>query len=218
MFLLVLTNSVAFAEESAPPSLSINFGDTSSTDETCAITDDKADPVGFNPDQDQETEISFTTNCSLKIKLSILDSEDKEVLVLVDNVEKSADTYKHTWNGTTNNSDGGTFVANGTYKYEIIASDIDSGTEVDKAESDINVIIATEEETEEENSSDSDSNTEDSSSNNSSDDSSSSDDDATLALQNTQEGITSETGPGILIYGLFPVIGAVYGHKRRKKN
>ena len=44
------------------------------------------------------------------------------------------------------------------------------------------------------------------------------DDEATEVLQNTDDGTTSETGPGVLIYGVFPVLGLLYNRKKRRNN
>jgi len=199
IFLLVLSNTVAFADD--PPSLSITLGSDSDDSDGCEIKDDEADPVGFNPQQEEETTIKFTTTCDLKITVNILDSDDKEVLALVEDVEKSADDYEYSWNGTTSNSSSGEYVDSGEYKYQIIGSDVDSGTEVDTVEGDINIVVWEEEEEVEEEEEEEDT-----------------DDDATLALQNTEEGTTSETGPGILIYGALPVLSIFYRRRKRSKN
>ena len=203
IILVVLSNTLAFAEEGdGPPSLAINLvASNSTTDSECKITEDKAEPVGFNPDQNETTKISFTINCDLLIELNILDSSKNKVVNIIDDEEKSAKDHEITWDGTINNS-GGAYVDNGTYEYQIIAKNTDSKEEVDKVEGDINVIIAapttpttpttpTVPTT---------------------------DDQGTVSLQNTATGTTAETGPGILIYGVFPVLGALYSRRKAKKN
>ncbi len=191
IILVILSNTLAFASEhDGPPSLSITLESSGSSE--CKITEDKAYPVGFNPDQNEETKISFTINCDLLIELNILDLSKNKIVTIVDDEEKSAKEHEFTWDGTINNS-GGAYVDNGAYQYQIIAKNIESKEEVDKAEGDINVIIAGTPATP-------------------------TDDQATISLQNTATGTTAETGPGILIYGVFPILGALYNRRKAKKN
>jgi flagellar hook assembly protein FlgD len=186
----------------------ITITDEESSSNACAdpITDDEADPVGFNPGQGEETEVKFTLNCSVLIELNILDSDDEIVVTLIDNVEKSATDHSLPWYGTANNSSSGESVESGTYQYQIIAKDIDSDEELETEEGDINVIVI-EEDPPEEDPPEEDPPEEDPP-----------DDEATEVLQNTDDGTTSETGPGILIYGIFPVLGVLYNRKKRRRN
>jgi len=197
IILVVLSNTLAFAEEGdGPPSLAINLvASNSTTDSECKITEDKAEPVGFNPDQNETTKISFTINCDLLIELNILDSSKNKVVNIIDDEEKSAKDHEVTWDGTINNA-GGAYVDNGTYEYQIIAKNTDSKEEEDKVEGDINVIIAAP----------------------TTPTTPTTDDQGTVSLQNTTTGTTAETGPGILIYGVFPVLGALYNRRKAKKN
>ena len=101
------------------------------------ITDDEADPAGFNPGNGEETAIKFTLTCSVVIELNIIDSDDKIVVALIDNVEKSATDHSFSWYGTANNSSTGDSVESGTYQYQIIAKDIDSDEEIETEEGSI---------------------------------------------------------------------------------
>ncbi len=180
-------------------SLSVQISMAESTTECAAqITNHEAKPAGFNSYEEESTLIRFSINCNVLIELNILDSSNNQVLSIVDNIEKSPNDYEYSWNGTFNNLRGGAYVSTGQYQYEIIAKDIESGEVIDVVKNIINLIVIEEETKEEVKEANRDA--------------------ASMALQNTSEGSTAETGPEVLIYTMLPASGVLYHRKRRAKN
>ena len=82
------SNLVSYADET-PPTMDLDLSAIlANSDCSKPITEHKVDPIGFNPGQGEETKVQFNLSCSSIIKLSILNMDGREIITLIDNVEK----------------------------------------------------------------------------------------------------------------------------------
>lgn len=196
-------------DEEAPPSVEINIpaeeGDTDgppsldlSLPDNIRITSHDVYPEGFNP-LNTETEISYSISDDAEMTVKIVDEDEDTVVVLVDNEDEDEGSHVIEWDGA-NTSD--VLVDPGDYQYEIIAKHPDTHEIEDMAEGDITVIYTS---TTPRPSGQQGSGVDQIQAR------------ATVALQNSATGSVSETGPGILIYGLLPIAGYILARKKIKK-
>lgn len=162
------------------------------------ITNDSVDPRTFNPLTTDAT-IKYRISGPAKVDVEIFDSRGQKVAVLSNNQQLAAGEYSVKWKGTQNNQQNGTIVSTGEYTYKITAKDPNSGIAQATKQGSITVSYANV-----------------ASENRPQPQPVRPQDPAgTLVLQNMQSGRTSDTGPAILLYSLFPVAGYLYS--RRKK-
>ena len=100
------------------------------------------------------------------------------------------------WYGTEDNEENGDSIPVGNYKFKIIAKNTSTEEIEDTAEGAIEIVTTADRPDQPDNSG-------------------TTDDDATMVVTNATSGQTSQTGPGILIYFLFP-LGAYIISKRKK--
>lgn len=199
----VLFSGIAFAVESdSPPSLELDMPpsldappESGSENDEIEITNAIADPDSFDPTS-AFTEIKYEINKDAIIEIKILKPNNDTVITLVDDVEKDAGEQEVKWYGRENNNEDGDSIPIGNYKFKIIAKNTATEATEDTAEGTIEIVAATERPDQP----DSDGST---------------DDDATMVVTNATSGNTAETGPGVLIYFLFPLAG--YLITKRKK-
>jgi hypothetical protein len=180
-------------------------------DSLIKITQHEADPDYFNPTT-EETEIEYTISEDAILEITIVNISDQELVKLLDDEEVDEGSGEIIWLGTDDNTVGGTVLPAGVYKYKIKAKNVDTEATEDTEEGTVTLAyteVAVEGDSEDPESETSTDNTSDS------DTGSSSESDAIMAMTNTVSGETSETGPGVLIYSIFPVIGIFVA--RRKK-
>ena len=173
---------------------------------TAKITKVSVSPQAFNPSIDN-TKINYSTSLKSLVDIKITDSFGQTVGNLVDNQSLSAGTYYVIWYGTINNKQGGTVLHSGTYHYKIVTKNTKTNKVEDSKEGDINLIFAAQDQVVDP--------TPIYTAPATTPAAQSAQTNATLVLQNTQKGKTPKTGPDILIYGAFPVIG--YFLSRRRK-
>lgn len=202
-------------DSDAPPSLSIKIDtpknpenpdppknpDPPASGGTLKITKADAYPKGFNPTV-SESKISYEVNKDAVIEIKITDSNSLNVAKLVENKKITAGEYFVNWKGTSNNEQNGVILAPGTYKYKILAKDPVTSEVKDTAEGEINLIysvpktegpgtvqppvVIDKQQAK-----------------------------ATQTLNNSTSGKTAKTGPGILIYAIFPLVGYIITRKKK---
>lgn len=200
-----MLSSAAFAVESdAPPSLeldlppSLDAPSASENDDEIEITNAQADPDSFNPLQ-AYTEIKYEISKDAIIEIKILKPNNDTVITLVDDEQEDAGENTVKWYGRENNQENGDSVPAGNYKFKIIAKNTTTEATEDTAEGAIEIIATVDRPDQPGNGGTTDGNQ----------------NQATMTLQNSASGHTAGTGPGVLIYFLFPLGG--YLITKRKK-
>lgn len=189
-------------EDDSPPKLTISQPGSEDI-----ILEAKAYPKGFNP-LTSKTQITYKLSKAAKIDIKIVDLSGAEIIKIVDDKELEKGEWFVFWEGTKDNSPTGQIVEIGTYKYIINAKDTESGELLDTAEGELNIVYEL------------------SNSNPGNpakpvntlppqqNGGGSANAAGTIALQKATTGKTSETGPGVLIYFLFPIGGLLYSKIR----
>lgn len=200
--LLVLSGTAFAAESDTPPSLELDLPpsldappESESENDEIEITNAQADPDSFDPIA-AYTEIKYEINKNAIIEIKILKLNNDTVITLVDDEEENAGENKVKWYGRENNEENGDSVPVGNYKFKIIAKNTTTEATEDTAEGTIEIVATTDRP-------------------NQPDNDGSTDDDATMVVTNAASGQTAQTGPGVLIYFLFP-LGAYLIAKRKK--
>lgn len=185
----------------APPGTTPPGGDQGSGN--LKITKHSAFPVGFNP-LVNETKISYTISAKAEVEIRILTQSGVTITTLVDNKVLDKGEYFVWWDGTNSANGNGKVVDPATYQYKITAKDPNNGTVKDVKTGNINVVYIKSADFEN-----------GSSSavtvppvNNQAQ--------ATVAMQGATGGKTAGTGPGILIYALFPLGGYFISRYKKK--
>lgn len=206
-----LDDALGGQQNDAPPN--VNLGDAlgnqqdnnsnngSNNSNEIDITRDTISPKIFNPSVD-ETTLKFTLNKDARVDVEIKDRVNQTVATLASNQLLTAGEYEAKWNGTTNNERGGTIVPNGDYSYKITAKNPNTGLAKDTATGTVTVRYAVPEQRQ---------------NNFQNFDNSQNQAASTLAIQNRPSGRTSETGPGILLYGIFPLAGWVAARRKQTR-
>ncbi|MEK7086009.1 MAG: hypothetical protein AAB953_03275 [Patescibacteria group bacterium] len=225
IFLLIfgIGNQLVFAvNDDTPPSLNIDTGSGSDNDSPPSIVIDmngnnngnagnsdntkikitKADafPKGFNPTV-TNTKITYAINKEAIIEIKIVDSSGQTVVKLIDDKKISKGEYFVNWYGTTDNEEGGPVVKTGTYQYKILAKNTQTKAVEDTADDEINLIYFTLEDMPKDDGKSDEVVNKDQA-------------DATMTLNNSKSGKTAETGPGVIIYSIFPIIGYFLSRKK----
>ena len=182
------------------------------------ITRHEADPDYFNPTI-EDTEIEYTLSKDAVLEIVINNASDQEQIKLLDDEEVDEGEGEVVWNGTDDNDEKGTVLPAGLYKYKIKAKNTDTEATEDTEEGYITLAyteVTQSTSTTPESESSTDSSTD---STESTDSSASSDDnsEAVQAMTNTTTGETSDTGPGVLIYAAFPLMGILLTKRKRKR-
>lgn len=222
-----------------PPSFSLSVSEDDETKLTTTgsgikLTSVSAAPKSFNALID-ETKISYTLSSQAIVEMKIIDQNNETIVQLLDNQTINAGDYFIRWNGTKDNKSSGIAVSAGKYKYRIIAKNPTTTAVADTSEGDIDVFTIT-------TASSSSSSLSNSAAVNSSGGtaylpslynatgptttgsyypsnvSAYNQPGATISLQNSSKGKTAGTGPGILIYSIFPLAGYFMSRKKTKKS
>jgi len=168
-------------------------------------------PVGFNP-LVNEAKISYNLSQGAKVEVSIIDNGGNVVVTLIDKVLPGG-AHEVWWNGTNAIDNSGKVVESGEYAYKIIVRDPSTNAITDTQTGKINAIY-------------SNSNQDFEGSNNqavippvttapvATNQISTETVEASVALNSATTGKTAETGPSMLIYTAFPLVGYII---RRKK-
>lgn len=193
-------------DDDAPPGINGDIftdedANDATNDEEIDLLSHSVTPVGFNPYNGGEAEISYEIQGSAVVKVDIINSNGVKILTLVDEENQSGENSV-TWNGTSTNTASGSIVTQGNYTYQISLFDPADDSLVSTAQGEINVNYAAENDGAD-NLSDLDAVDNDQN-------------DAVMATQNDFSGNTAETGPGMLIYLLSPILG--YAYVKFKKN
>ncbi len=180
------------------------------------ITDIDIDPDQFNPTM-EEAKITFSLNGDAEIEMEIIDESNEPVIELFQGDLMAGDHFGF-WNGTDELDDSGDLVTEGTYFYKITARDNDSGDVLDIATGQVTVEYQDDFENGGQQQTPESVNTTNSSNSQPSPQpvNQQTQAAATMAMQNTQSGTTAGTGPGVLVYFLFPVLG-IFSPKLWKK-
>lgn len=164
------------------------------------ITSHKADPRIINP-LIQESTITYTINKDALVTVKILNANGQTATNILNNEAQTAGEYSVKWRGTDDNQRNGNIVDNGEYRYKITTANPTTSVITDSQEGTIvisyssgNVQTSPRAVTFEPFNGQAD---------------------AMMALQNTSSGRSAETGPEVLIYGLFPVAGYFYSRRKR---
>lgn len=191
------------AESEAPPSLTIKTDNPETpSGGNLKIIKANAYPKGFNPTV-SESKISYEINQEGIMEIKITDSNGLTVNRLVENKKISAGDYFVNWKGTNNNQQNGQILSPGTYQYKILAKDPNTSEIKDTAEGEINLVYSSPQ-------------TESQGDGQPSPEIDKQQTKATQTLNNSTSGKTVKTGPGILIYSIFPLAG--YFITRKKKS
>lgn len=172
----------------------------------------KADayPKGFNP-LVNETQITYKVSATAKLEIKIIDYKGVTIVTLLDNEEIEAGEHHVWWNGTDSTESSGKVVPSGTYVFKVTAKDPESGEVKDIKSGEVNAIYTIAGATD-----GNDFEGQNGDQGQSSAGLTKTDLKATVSLQNSSSGVTAGTGPGVLIYLLFPAIGYIF--TRRKNN
>lgn len=170
-------------------------------------------PIGFNPLL-AETKITYKISAKAKMEIKIIDGTGVKIRGLITDETIDAGEYKVTWDGA---GDEGEVVDPGEYSFKITAKNPTSGEIADVKSGTINVVYyQAARDFEDQNTS----------RNGNATNSSQSpatvqplqpsvpEANATMALQNATSGTTTPTGPEVLIYLAFPVLGYFLGRKK----
>lgn len=94
-----------------------------SDDTAVFITDDRATPKTFNPEDNEETDIEFCLNTEAYTEVTIY--KNNEIITILEEDDLDRDCYSYEWDGTygedTEEGDEGDTVDSGTYTYKITA-------------------------------------------------------------------------------------------------
>lgn len=203
VFSLLLPGVTFAAESDDPPSLELDMPpsldappESESENDEIEITNAIADPNSFDP-MSAFTEIKYEISKDAIIEIKILKPNNDTVITLVDDEQEDAGEHEVKWYGREDNNEDGDSVPVGNYKFKIIAKNTATEATEDTAEGNIEIVAATERPDQPDNGGSTD------------------DDDATMVVTNAVSGNTAQTGPGVLIYFLFPLAG--YLITKRKK-
>jgi hypothetical protein len=196
-------------------------GDTDYDDSDCTIPDDADIDVfddgtsrtTFNPEINS-VKLFYKLSEDAHVTVEIIDSDDEVVVELLDEDQDKKDGVSHYtlwWNGTKTNKSSGQIVPDGTYTYKITATHEDYPSLEDTEEGPITVTSDYIDGVDFEDPDGGGVQPGDGTPGETIPDQ----DDATIAMQNAQGGTTAGTGPGVLIYFLFPFIPYAF---RRIKN
>lgn len=185
----------------APPGTTPPGGDQGSGN--LKISKHSAFPVGFNP-LVNETKITYTISAKAEVEIRILTQSGVTIVTLVDNKVLDKGEYFVWWDGTNNANGNGKVVDPATYQYKITAKDPNNGTVKDVKTGNINVVYIKSADFENGSSS---AVTVPPVNNQAK---------ATVAMQGATGGKTAGTGPGILIYALFPLGGYFISRYKKK--
>lgn len=197
-------------------------------------------PKGFNPLLN-ETKISYKISADAKVEIKILNQSGVTVVTLLDDKAIDKGEYYVWWNGTDKADSEGTVVAPGEYVYKIFAKDPESGETKDIKTGKVTALYQTvggDFEDPAGNGGGVDDNTSNGSGANNNANSGaagnsgsgttgssgnsgvqSTDMAATVALQNSKDGVTAETGMPIYIYVLLiPIVYFIVNTSLIKKN
>lgn len=118
--------------------LDVKVEEESSTGDGPKIKDMEVDPYRFNPDDNEDTELSFEISEDADVTVKVYDEDDDLVTVLWDDKAKdSGDTLELTWDGEDDDND---VVDDGIYYFKVYASNSD-GSDTEE----INVRVDTDE-------------------------------------------------------------------------
>lgn len=194
-----------------PPSLDIDIPEDEGTDENppaidvnipegVRITSHSANPKDFNPVTVSDTVITYSISGKAEMKVKIVDENENTVVVLVDDKDQDEGSHTTKWYGTVDNRTSGEVVDQGEYQYEIVAKDQETHEIEDIEEGEINIVYSAQttlpRTTGQQGSGLNNRETL-----------------ATMTIQNSDTGETSRTGPGILIYMIFPIVGYLISRK-----
>ena len=199
---LACTNSNKL-EKSSNKSLVCFAGQWQEEESSISVKSHSATPSGFNP-LIKETKISYKISEDAKVEIKILNSAGAKILTLIDNnlIDSSDDRHVF-WNGTDSTTSNGDIVPNGTYVYKIIVKNPINDEITDIVTGDINVVYPV--------LANSNTLSPTTTATIQVDPNAFS---ATVAMQNATEGSTAGTGPGVLIYAIFPLAGLLFRRKR----
>jgi len=193
--------------DSSPPSADLSgLGDSADNSQDPDAQNDaelpslsrvSASPKLFNP-LVQELIIKYTLSGNAKIDVEIFNLSGQLVTKLTNNQSLGAGEHTAKWKGTVNNQITGDIVPPARYKYKITVKNANTGEVITTQDAIITVAY---------DQAGSGTSGTGSDTNNSNDISSTTQANASLALQNITSGRTADTGPGILLYGLFPLAG-----------
>lgn len=162
------------------------------------ITKAKAFPIGFNP-LINETKISYAISGKAEVEIKILTKSGVTIATIVDNKVLDAGEYFIWWDGKGST---GKTVDPATYEFKITAKDPNSGTVKDVKKGELNVVYAKLADFETPPPAPQQPQVSTQSA-------------ATMAMTNATSGSTADTGPGVLLYFLFPIGSFII--TRRKK-
>lgn len=174
---------------------------------TIKITKVSAYPKGLHPSINS-SKIYYTLSKEATLEIRISDHTGQTIIKLIDDQKVEAGDHFITWYGTQNNVKEGTALKNGTYKFKIIAKNPKTGDIEDTEEGEINLSyqspptppVTT--------------GTGQTATGKVSGEAGKNQAKATQTLQNSTTGKTAKTGPGVLIYFLFPLAGYFISRKK----
>lgn len=196
---------------SEPPTITpLDFEDPEEDEEEDSDSDAKlkdvdAFPKGFNP-QLNATKISYSVTGIGKVDIKIHNLKGDIVATLANNQSVEKDDYDIWWDGTDNNKSG-KLLEPGTYTYKITLKDSKDDDVLDTASGSLNLIyakVASETAATPDNGTVKATNLKTTTSNSQ----------AVVSLQNATSGKTAGTGPGTLIYLLFPAAGYIISRRK----
>lgn len=192
-------------DEIKPPDLKpVDFEDGDSGDGTTKLKDVTAFPKGFNP-QLNATKISYSVTGIGKVDIKIHNLKGDSVATLVTSQSVEKKDYEIWWDGTDDNKSG-TLLEPGTYTYKITLKDSEDKNVLDTATGSLNLIypqVAAETP-----------DTPDNGTVKATSLKSTSNSQAVVSMQNATAGTTAGTGPGTLIYLLFPAAGYIISRRK----
>ena len=175
------------------------------------ITDHNISPKGFNPLVSQ-TKLEYEISAEAEIEITIENKSGVAVVTLVNDAVLDEGEHSVVWNGTNSTTSNGKVVDPGQYSYKIRARHPDTSELKDTASGTVNLVYAVVQEDFESTpdqpevtstvSTTGQANTTTQSA-------------ATIAMQNTTSGTTSETGPAMAVYAIFPLLGYLLTRKKK---
>ncbi len=172
---------------------------------TIKITKVSAYPKGLHPSINS-SKIYYTLSKEATLEIRISDHTGKTIIKLIDDQKVEAGDHFITWYGTQNNVKEGTALKNGTYKFKIIAKNPKTGDIEDTEEGEINLSYQSPPTPP--------TGTGQTPTGQTSGEKNNDQAKATQTLQNSTTGKTAKTGPGVLIYFLFPLAGYFITRKK----
>jgi len=170
------------------------------------VYDDGASRTKFNPEINS-VKLFYKLSEDGHVTVEIIDSDDEVVVELLDEDQEKKDGVSHHtlwWNGTKTNKNSGQIVPDGTYTYKITATHADYPTLEDTEEGPLTITSDYVDGVGDFENPDGGGDVQPGGGGTGGD--TPDQDDATIAMQNAQGGTTAGTGPGVLIYFLFPFI------------